>query len=125
MVDDFDLDAAELRAGRADLPRFVEVLAVKLEDTLPQHTVVERRSVRFLSREKQVAAIDVDLGEEGFGLRRDGHRITAVRKKVVRGITIANEELPVADWVEALTRSIGREAGEASAAHVALSGLLG
>lgn len=124
MVDDFDLNAAELRAGGADLPRFVEVLAVKLEDTLPG-VAVERRSVRFLSREKQVASIDVTLGDEGFGLRRDGHRVVAVRKKVVRGITISNEELPVADWVEALGAAIAREAGASSAAHVALSGLLG
>lgn len=124
MVDDFDLDAAELRAGGADLPRFVEVLAAKLEDTLPQNAVVQRRSVRFLSREKQVAAIDVTLGEVGFGLRRDGSRVVTVRSKVVRGITISNDELPVADWITELASAIGREAGEASAAHVALSGLL-
>jgi hypothetical protein len=124
MVDDFDLDAAELRAGGADLPRFVEVLAVKLEDTLPQHTVVERRSKRLLSREKVVASIDVTFGEEGFGLRREGSRVVAVRRKVVRGITIRNDELPVADWVNDLGAAIGREAGDASAAHVALSGLL-
>ncbi|MEV4421160.1 hypothetical protein AB0L40_14440 [Patulibacter sp. NPDC049589] len=125
MVDDFDLDAAELRAGGADLPRFVEVLAAKLEDTLPQNTVVERRSVRFLSREKQVASIDVTLGDDGFGLRRDGARVVTVRRKVVRGITIRNDELPVADWVTGLGAAIAREAGESSAAHVALSGLLG
>jgi hypothetical protein len=124
MVDDFDLDAAELRAGGADLPRFVEVLARRLEDTLPG-VAVERRAVRFLSREKQVASLQVTLGDEGFALRRQGHVVTAERRKVVRGITIGTAELPVADWVEALGAAIAREAGESTAAHVALSELLG
>ena len=55
----FDLDAAGLRAGSADMATGIEVLAAKLEDALPAETAVRRRSRGFLSREKVVEEIEV------------------------------------------------------------------
>src|SRR5262249_18296413 len=70
--DSFDLDAAGLRADSGDLAAYVEVLARKLEDALPQQTVVSRRSKGFLSREKVVDTIEVTLGDFRYTLHRGG-----------------------------------------------------
>ncbi|MEA2128877.1 MAG: hypothetical protein QOJ85_1768, partial [Solirubrobacteraceae bacterium] len=62
MAADFDLVAASLRADAADSRGFVEALAVRLEAALPGQAHVQRRSKKFLSREKVVRAIEVDAG---------------------------------------------------------------
>src|SRR5690348_884607 len=98
-MEDFDLDAAGLRADSADLKTYVEVLARKLEVALPSQCVVERRAKKFLSREKVVESIRVDLGEHRYELRAGGQ---ASRAKVVRDVTIRTEPLGLDEWVRAL-----------------------
>ena len=63
----FELVAASIRADSADLPAFLEVLAVKLADALPGMVVVKRGGGVF-SRNRPVSQIDVAL---------DDHRYTA------------------------------------------------
>src|SRR6202030_4065847 len=60
---DFDLSAASLRASGGDLQTFVDVLAGKLDDALPGRVKVQRRAIRLLSKQKQVTAIELDLGD--------------------------------------------------------------
>src|SRR3954453_2359455 len=98
----FDLDAAGLRADHADMRAYVEALAHKLELALPSMTTVERRSKRFMSREKVVEAIQVELGDQRYLLRLDGSRVQCSRAKAVRDVTIKTEPLDVDDWVRAL-----------------------
>ena len=54
--------AASLRADTTDLKAFLEALAVKLEGSLPNHTIVTRQSSIF-SREHPVKEIVVTLGD--------------------------------------------------------------
>jgi hypothetical protein len=59
----FDLSAAGLRADGTDLRISVEVLATKLEASLPGRTRVERHGGGLLGRgEKHVRQIQVELG---------------------------------------------------------------
>jgi hypothetical protein len=122
---DFDLAAAGLRAEGGDALRLVEVLAVKLEDALPGRAAVDRCSVRFLSREKRVERIEVDLGEATYQLQSDGRRITGTRGQAVRGVTIKREELGLDDWVERLTQELAELSRSSSEARTALDRLLG
>src|SRR3954465_8894994 len=98
----FDLDAAGLRADHADMRAYAEALAHKLELALPSMTTVERRSKRFMSREKVVEAIQVELGDQRSLVRLDGSRVQCSRAKGVRDVTIKTEPLDVAGWVRAL-----------------------
>jgi hypothetical protein len=122
---DFDLAAAGLRADGRDTLGSVEVLARKLEDALPGRTRVDRRSVRFLSREKRVARIDVDLGETTYALTSDGRNVAGTRGQAVRGVTIKRDELSLEAWVQRLTDDLRKLAGSSNEARTALQQILG
>jgi hypothetical protein len=113
-MDDLDLAAAQLRADGADLPAFVEALAVRLEGALPRLVTVERRRAGFLSGRREVARIACRLGDETFTLAQDGAQLTTRREKTVRGITLKTDELPVDRWVAELITAVAgsAQAGE-------------
>src|ERR1700755_3375149 len=121
MSEDFDLDAAGLRADPAALKTYLEVLAPKLEVAPPTQTPVERRSKGFLSREKVVASISVTLGDFLYELQASGR---ASRGKAVRGITIKTEPLELEVWVRALTGELSTRANESAEARAALERLV-
>jgi len=121
----FDLDAAGLRADAPDLLAGVEVLARKLEISLPQATSVQRRSRRLFSKDKVVAAIEVRLGMTRYGVQVDGEQVTADRQQEVRGVVIKREQLELADWVDALTAQLREHAADSAQARAALDRLVG
>jgi hypothetical protein len=120
---DVELVAASLRASSRDLKTFVEVLAVKLEEALPDRVQVERRATRFLAKEKRVEQIQCQLGEVRYSLStRNG--IEARRAKVVRGVVLKSEELSLDDWLGALAHDLAEEAQTSERAQLALQELL-
>jgi hypothetical protein len=121
----FDLPAAALRADGAELAMSVEVLASRLEQALPQLTLVERRKVGgFRSKRREVERIAVSLGEEQFELRRAGAGARCTRHKVVRGITLSREEMSMADWIGELNAAVARSAEVSEQDRLALGKLL-
>jgi hypothetical protein len=78
---DFDLSAAGLRADGTDLRISVEVLAEKLEQSLPGRAHVERRGGGLLGRgEKHVRLIRVELGGNCYQLAVEGDRVEGFRE---------------------------------------------
>jgi len=120
----FDLAAAGIRADGAEFAVGIEVLARKLELSLPHATRVTRRARRFLSKEKVVEAIDVTLGECRYVLRVRGREVDAARAQEVRGIVIRREPLALDAWVHALTADLGEQAQTNASAREALERLL-
>jgi hypothetical protein len=127
----FDLSAAGLRADGTDLRISVEVLASKLESSLPGRTRVERRGGGLLGRgEKHVRQIQVDLGSgSGAGgvtyqLAIDGGRVEGFRERKSGGIAIKREPLDPDQWVTALTAELQAEAERSAEARAALEGLV-
>jgi hypothetical protein len=125
MTDDFDLVAASLRADAADSRGLAEALAMRLEGALPSQTRVQRRSRKFLSREKVVRAIEVDAGENRYALHVD-HRggLEATRATAVRGIVLKNDPLPLDEWIDSLARDIADQARTSAQGRQALERLL-
>jgi hypothetical protein len=122
---DIDLPAAALRADGADLEISIEALATSLEQALPGIVSVERRKVGgFRSKRREVRRIAVPLGEEQFELLREDQRIQCTRHKVVRGITLSRQELPMADWIAELVEGLTRGAEVSDRNRIALEGLL-
>jgi hypothetical protein len=122
---DIDLPAAALRADGADLEISIEALATSLEQALPGIASVERRKVGgFRSKRREVRRIAVPLGDEQFELLREDQRTQCTRHKVVRGITLSRQELPMADWIAALVDGLTRGAEVSERDRVALEGLL-
>lgn len=121
---DFDLAASSLRADSADIPAFVEALAVKLEDVLPQRTTVQRRTKKLFSKDRRVQSITVSMGENAYTLTLADGLAQGRRSKAVRGIAIKSEQLTLDAWLQALTAELAVEAQQSEASRRALQGLL-
>ncbi|SRR5580693_5856079 len=124
----FDLSAAGLRADGTDLRISVEVLASKLESSLPGRTRVERRGGGLLGRgEKHVRQIQVELGSGSgttYQLTIDGDRVEGFRERKSGGIAIKREPLDPDAWIAALTDELQSEAQRSAEARAALEGLV-
>jgi hypothetical protein len=124
----FDLSAACLRADGTDLRISVEVLASKLESSLPGRTRVERRGGGLLGRgEKHVRQIQVELGSGSgtrYQLEIDGDRVEGFRERKSGGIAIKREPLDPDQWITALTEELQAEAQRSAEARAALEGLV-
>lgn len=122
---DLALPAAGLRADAGDLAGSVEVLANTLEQSLAGLASVERERVGgFRSKRREVRRIAVALGEEMFELRRRDDGFQCTRNKVVRGITLRHDELPMSRWIAELVAGVTRQAQVTESDRVALEGLL-
>ena len=119
---DLDLLAASLRADTGDLGAFVESLAVKLEDAIPQRVRVDRRRSGFRGP-KLVRQIVVDLGDQRLELRSDGG-IETRRAKLSGGIVLKSEQLDTDDWLAALGGALAAEARRSETTRQALQRLL-
>jgi hypothetical protein len=123
--EDFDLQAAALRADAAELAGSIEVLASVLEQALPQIASVERRKVGGLrSKRRVVQRVAVALGDEQFELRSAAGGLQCTRHKVVRGITLSHQDLSMADWIAGLIDGVAHRAEISDHDRIALEGLL-
>ena len=123
---DFDLSAAGLRADGTDLRISVEVLASKLEESLPGRISVERRGGGLLGRgEKHVRLVRVELGGNCTSWTVEGNRVEGFREHQVGGISIKRETLTPDEWVAALTADLRAEAERSAEARAVLQRLLG
>ena len=119
-----ELFAASLRADITDVKAFLEALASKLEGSLPTQTVVTRQSGLF-SREHPVKEIAVTLGEYQYRISRERQgALVALRAKVVRGIVLKTEQLPVEQWIEELAGALAEIAAQSTQARAALERFL-
>jgi hypothetical protein len=120
-----DLAAAEVRLDSADTHALIEALAGRLEEALPRLTAVRRRRVGgFRSKQTEVERIEVELGEERFELVQARGDFQCLRHRVVRGITLKRDELPVAQWIVELVGEVTRTAALGEQARISLEGLL-
>jgi hypothetical protein len=115
----FDMLAASLRADAADLKTFMEVLATKLADALPNMVRVEREGGLF-KKEHRVQAIRIQIEEHGYELRRAASGIEARLNHQVRGIVLKNEVMRLDQWIEALSAHLTRHAESSASARNAL-----
>ncbi len=123
-AEDFDLDAAGLRADDQDAVTSLEVLASKLEQALPTHARVDRRGRGLFGRGKLVERIEVRLGDCVLSLRRANGRIEGWRERHVGGISIKREPLGVRAWVRTLEQELREASGRSAEAREALARLL-
>ena len=120
----FELLAASLRASSSDLGMFVEVLADKLERALPGRVKVDRRALRFLSKEKRVERLELDFAGKRYLLATQAGRIETRCAKAVRGVVLKTEEISLDAWLEALARDLATEARSSEQSRLALDQLL-
>ncbi len=107
-----------------DVRGFLPLLAIVLEGALPEETTVERRGGVF-ARAKPVRKVSVTLSDMTYTLEDLGRGpLAAHRVKVVRGITLKTEPLPVDLWLADLGAAIAERAGQSERAFFALQRLV-
>jgi hypothetical protein len=120
-----DLAAAEVRADRVDLQALVAALAVRLEEALPRMVSVRRRRIGgFRSKETEVEAISLALGDSRFELVRTPAGFDCTRHAVVRGITLRRESRPLAEWIDEVVAAVAASAAVGEQARIALEALI-
>jgi hypothetical protein len=116
--------AASLRADSTDLKAFMEALAVKLGGSLPNQTTVTRQSGLF-SREHPVKEISVTLGDYQYRISREKQGLLVTqRAKIVRGIVLKTEQIPMMQWIDELAAALAQEAASSAQARAALEQFL-
>ena len=80
---------------------------------------------RITATGPHVHAIEVTVEPDGFVVRREGSGVVAQHKKVVRGIALKTQTMPLDKWVEALTAALARQAGSNTRAAWVLARLTG
>jgi len=107
-----------------DARTFLPLLAQVLISALPDETQIERRGGLF-QREKPVRKVTVTLGDSIYTLEDLGRGpLAAQRAKVVRGITLKTEAVPVEDWLADLATHVAARAQQNEKAFFALKNLL-
>lgn len=108
-----------------DARNFLPLLASVLGASLPAETEIERKGGLF-QKQKPIHKISVTLGDQIYTLEDVGRGpLTAQRLKIVRGITLKTEALPIEDWLAELSAEITARAGQSEKAYFALRDLLG
>jgi hypothetical protein len=98
---------------------------MRLEEAVPRAVKIKRRRVGgLLSKRTEVERIAVDLGEFRFELEHSGANIACARAKVVRGIALKRDELPIDRWIGELVGEVVRSAEISEQTRVALEGLV-
>lgn len=116
--------AASLRADSTDNKAFLEALASKLSGSLPNQTTVIRHSSLF-SREHPVKEITVTMGDFQYRIGREKQGpILTQRAKVVRGIVLKTEQIPMDQWIDELASALAYEAANSAQARIALERFL-
>jgi hypothetical protein len=119
-----ELFAASLRADISDANAFMEALATKLSGSLPMQTQVSRHS-SFLSREHPVKEIIVALGDYQYSIIKERKRpVQTSRAKVIRGIVLKTDLIPMDQWISELASSLANEAARSAQARIALEDFL-
>lgn len=108
-----------------DARGFLPFLAIILEGAMPQETAVERKGGLF-QKKKTVRKVTITLGDRVYTLEDLGSGpLDAHRVKIVRGIVLKTEPLPVETWLAELSEEISARAGRNEKAYFALRDLLG
>jgi hypothetical protein len=121
---DIDLLAASLRSDSSDVNAFVESLATKLEDAVPDRVRVQRRRDGLFGP-KQVRRIALDAGSTRLELvRGDRGGVETRCSRLSGGIVLKNEPVDTDAWLAALGEALADEAQRNERTRRALERLL-
>ncbi|MEO7717764.1 MAG: hypothetical protein ABIY70_16310 [Capsulimonas sp.] len=108
---------------RQDAQGFLPLIAVFLEGALPAETRVERAGGLF-RKNKPVTRVTSTIGESVYVIEDNRGTLATRREKIVRGIRLKSEELPIHQWLTALSEDVAGRAASDEAAMAAMRRLL-
>ena len=85
---------------------------------------MKRKRKGMLSSERVVESVGVSFGDVVYRLEYGASASVARRVKVVRGIALSADPLPLETWIAELVAELGAVAQQTEAGRIALQGLL-
>jgi len=121
---EFDLSAAWIRKAQTDTKAFMEAFAVRVESAIADRVKVERRRDGLFSRQSHVESVAITLEHHVYTLVLERSHLLAQRTKIVRGVTLKSEQLPMPEWLQGLQRDMAAMAEYADSAQQVLHDFL-
>jgi len=118
----FDLSAAQWRISATDEKAFIEALAVRLEQALPDLVEVTRSHTLF-SKVSPVKTIQVRFDTVEYRLQNQ-HGFSTEKAKVVRGIVLKTDAVAFSEWLTDLSSSLEFHAQQHADAREAMERFL-
>ncbi|HEY4001598.1 MAG TPA: hypothetical protein VGO93_22175 [Candidatus Xenobia bacterium] len=118
--------AALAKSYADDAHGFLPALAGFLEGTMPEAVEVERKAISFFSSKKRVVGLKLTLGDYLYSLH-EGHKdgiLEAHRSKIVRGVTLKTETVPVGTFLDNLSSALTEHSKQSETAYYALKEFL-
>ena len=120
----FGVAATLSKQYAADQRMFLDLLAQMLEGALPGEVEIGRKGGLFAK--KTVQRVTVTIGDYRYTLEDPGRGpLVATRIRIVRGIALKTETIPVEEWLAELGAALDERAGASAAAREALARMIG
>ena len=120
----FGVAATLSKQYAADQRVFLDLLASMLESALPGEAEVVKRGGLF--SKKTLSKVIVTFGDNRYTLEDPGRGpLEASRTRIVRGIALKTEALPVEIWLAEMSANLDERAKTSAAAREALARLVG
>jgi hypothetical protein len=120
----FGVAAALSKQYAADQRDFLDLLATMLDSALPEEAEIVTRGGLF--SKKTVVKVIVTFGDHRYTLEDPGRGpLQASRTRIVRGIALRTDPIPVETWLADLSANLQDRARTSAAAREALARLMG
>jgi len=120
----FGVAATLSKQYAADQRMFLELLVQMLEGALPGEVEIGRKGGLFYK--KTVQRVTVSFGDYRYTLEDPGRGpLAATRMRIVRGIALKTESIPVEEWLAELGAALDERATTGAAAREALARMIG
>ena len=124
MDSSFDESAAWIRRSQSDMKAFLEALAERLEQGMPGFVEIDRKKDGLFSHHQHLVHLSVHAGEFDYHLNFDGAHVETLRARVVRGVVLKREILPLGAWLQSLLQDTAAISAEMQAASQTLHAFL-
>jgi len=120
----FGVAATLSKQYAADQRMFLGLLAQMLEGALPGEAEIVKKGGLFAR--KTVQRVVVSMGDYKYQLEDPGRGpLVATRVRVVRGIALKTETIPVDEWISELGAALDERARSSASAREALARMIG
>ena len=115
-----DVLAAALHMDHQESGDLLEFLAQKLEQSLPQNTIVTRGG-GFFAKDHPVREITVRFEDYQYQIVRERGSLTAKVMKLVRGVVLKTTIVSVEQWTEEVAQQLAVLAEQSGQTRMALN----